>query len=87
MRCHCCDKELTEKEINWNDDLKSWELCTICLDVALDAAYTNGFQNDDGFVGVDVGEESADDRATWDYTEFLVSQPSWYLDEEGWSGD
>lgn len=47
MHCKACDKELSEKEINWNSDLNDWELCTHCLDVAMDAAWTNGFNGED----------------------------------------
>jgi hypothetical protein len=50
MRCDICDKALTDKEINWNDDLKSYEPCTVCLDAAMDAAYSSSFMSDDEFV-------------------------------------
>lgn len=54
MHCKCCDKQLSEKELNWNADLDDWELCTTCLDISLDAAYSNGFlTEDDEFVIVD----------------------------------
>jgi hypothetical protein len=39
VRCNICDKPLSEKEVSWNDDIKTFEPCTTCLDVALDAAY------------------------------------------------
>lgn len=42
MRCHICDKALTEAEIQINPD-KKFECCSICLEVALDAAYCDGF--------------------------------------------
>lgn len=47
MKCYCCDKQLSDKEIIYNDDLSNFELCTFCLDIALDAAYSNGFSIED----------------------------------------
>lgn len=46
MRCHCCDKALTEAEIQLNPDGK-FEMCPICLEIALDAAYCDGFVRPD----------------------------------------
>lgn len=62
MRCSCCDKQMTDKEIQWNKEYKEWELCSICLEIALDAAYADGFQNEDDDNIILVGEESDDDR-------------------------
>lgn len=54
MRCSCCDRVLTEKEVSWNPEINNFEICTVCLDVALDAAYSNGFDpEDDMFVLID----------------------------------
>ena len=47
MRCSCCNRQLNEKEINWNDDLKAWEMCGVCLEIAYDAAFSNGFRDSD----------------------------------------
>jgi hypothetical protein len=47
MRCNICDKALTEAEIQYNPSDKSFECCTVCLDIALDAAYSNGFIKED----------------------------------------
>lgn len=43
MRCAICDKDLSDKETIYNEDLKAYEPCTTCLDIALDAAYCDGF--------------------------------------------
>lgn len=56
MKCHICDKELSDKETNYNEDLKGYEPCTICLDIAMDAAYGQHTEDDeyiilDGFDG------------------------------------
>lgn len=54
MRCHICDKDLSEKEVIYNEDLKAYEPCTTCLDIALDAAYSDGYKTeDDEFVLLD----------------------------------
>lgn len=54
MKCHICDAELSDKEVSWNKELNSFEPCTVCLDIAMDAAYSNGYTTeDDGFVILD----------------------------------
>lgn len=62
MKCNCCDKDMSDKETVFNEELGTWELCTVCLDVALDAAYSNGFSRDDEDKYVILGD--ADD---WEY--------------------
>lgn len=52
MHCKACDKTLSEKEIDWNNDLQDWELCTTCYDVAMDAAFGRA-NEDDEFVLLD----------------------------------
>lgn len=47
MRCHICDKELSDKEVSYNEDLQGYEPCTECLDIALDAAYSGGVPDDE----------------------------------------
>lgn len=47
MHCNCCDKQLSEKEIIWNPEIDNWELCTTCLDVAMETAYSQGFNIED----------------------------------------
>jgi hypothetical protein len=43
MRCSICDKTLSEKEVNWNTDLSTFEPCGQCMDIIMDAAYTSQF--------------------------------------------
>ena len=53
MRCHICDKTLSEKEISWNKDIGTFECCSVCLEISLDAAFSDGFSRpdeDDSFV-------------------------------------
>lgn len=61
MRCYCCDKELSDKEVIYNEEMKSYEPCTTCLDIAMDAAYSDGFQiEDDGVVVLDTAFDLGD---------------------------
>ena len=89
MRCSCCDKVMNEKEIQWDKERQEWELCSVCLDIALDAAYSDGFQNSDegGHDGIVlVGEESFDDAL--DFQSYNDYVPLGYtLTEEGYYGD
>jgi hypothetical protein len=67
---------MTENEGQYNPDLGTFDLCTVCLEIALDAAYSDGFQyNDDEdlrFVSVDVGEASLETEAINLYTDVIV---------------
>lgn len=38
---------MSDKELTWNEELGTWELCTVCLDVAYDAAFSQGFAYDE----------------------------------------
>lgn len=54
MRCAICDKDLSEKEIQWNEDMRGYEPCAFCLEIAMDAAYCDGFTTeDDEFIIID----------------------------------
>lgn len=67
MRCYICDHQLTDKEVNYNQDLGMDEPCTTCLDVALDAAYSGGFSpfgEEVTKVGIDAEWDSADGFAS-----------------------
>lgn len=52
MKCYICDKELTEKEIDYNEQLRQFEPCPTCLEISIDAAYSDGFSRDDDSVEV-----------------------------------
>lgn len=47
MRCHICDKALTEAEIQYIPQTKEFDCCSTCLEVAMDAAYCDGFVKED----------------------------------------
>lgn len=47
MRCYICDNELSENEIQLDEENKS-EPCTTCLKVIHDTAYCDGFEPSDG---------------------------------------
>jgi len=46
VKCYICDKELSEKEIIYNEEASAFEPCTTCLDVIYDTAYCGGFAID-----------------------------------------
>lgn len=59
MHCNICDRMLSEKEIVWNKDIDTYEPCGTCLEIAMDAAYSDGFQYDDDEADcIYIGEES-----------------------------
>lgn len=63
MRCNCCDRALSEQEIYYNEEIKAWEMCVTCLEISLDAAYSQGFSRDDEDLMYVVDEEYDDDLA------------------------
>ena len=83
MRCNCCDRALSEDEIQFNTDINAWEMCSTCVDIALDAAFSGSFSYDDDedylFVTLDDGVE-----------DFFVANELGFtsvVDEQGWGGD
>lgn len=54
MHCNCCDRELDDKEIIFNEEIGTWEMCSSCLSISMDAAYCDGFKKeDDEFILID----------------------------------
>lgn len=51
MRCHICDRALAEAEIQTTPNNKSYEPCSTCFEIAMDAAYCDGFVRDDEGTG------------------------------------
>jgi len=52
---------MSDKEVSYNDDLQTWEPCAECLEIALDAAYCDGFdEEDDSFILLEDWEEGGD---------------------------
>ena len=47
MRCNCCDRVLSEDEIQFNPEIDAFEMCSTCLDISLDAAFSGKFSYDD----------------------------------------
>ena len=43
MRCYICDTELTDNEIQLDENGKL-EPCTLCLRIIMDTAYCDGFE-------------------------------------------
>lgn len=46
MRCNICDRALSDAEVVFNKDLDTYEPCSTCLEVAMDAAFSQGFSPD-----------------------------------------
>lgn len=47
MKCHICDKTLTEAEVIPSPSGKGYEPCSVCMEIILDAAYSDGFARDE----------------------------------------
>lgn len=67
MKCNICDKDLNDKEIAFNKDIGAFEPCGECLDIALDAAFSDGFhkpdEDDDKYIIISDEETSAYESA------------------------
>lgn len=75
MHCNICDKQLSEKEINWNDDLPGWEPCGTCLDVIMDAAFAGNYEDEEERV---VDSDFDDDVYYGDSSELWASEEEDY---------
>ncbi len=51
-KCNICDKEIQGDEIQWNAAGQFFEPCGTCLEIAMDAAYSDGFQYEEDIVTV-----------------------------------
>ena len=82
MRCNSCDRVLSEDEIQFNPDINAWEMCSTCVDIALDAAFSGSFSYDDDedylFVTLDDGVEDLFVANELGLTSVV---------DEGWGGD
>jgi hypothetical protein len=76
MHCYICDRDMTDTEIQWNSDGKFYEPCTTCLEIALDAAYSDGFDHDEDIISVLDSEFD-----TGDASDIVHSQTNKFLDE------
>jgi hypothetical protein len=61
MHCNICDKELSEKEVSWNEDINTFEPCSECLEIIYEAAYGSGFDHDDDSVSLIEEEPTTED--------------------------
>jgi hypothetical protein len=68
VKCECCDKEISDKEIQWNPELVRrdgrvgmFDYCPFCLEVALEAAYSDGYRGEDEEVIIDLGFDDEED--------------------------
>ena len=57
MHCNCCDRELSNDEIKWNNQLQAWEMCSSCLEVSLDAAFGQVRNEEEEVTYLDDGAE------------------------------
>lgn len=61
MRCNICDKAMSDSEIIFNKDLNGYEPCVVCLEIAMDAAFSQGIQKQDEFeIPEEIGDEFGD---------------------------
>lgn len=43
MRCNICDRAMGESEIQLTPDNLSYEPCSVCMEIIMDTAYSDGF--------------------------------------------
>lgn len=63
MRCNCCDRVLSEQEIHFNPEIDAFEMCSTCVEIAFDAAFSGSYQYDDeeGYLFVTLEDEGVED--------------------------
>ena len=77
MRCHICDRDMSEPEVQYIPETETFDCCSVCLEIAMDAAYCDGF----------VKEESSEEVETLDnetyYSEVeIISVDKYYIGDE-----
>lgn len=60
MRCNICDKALSDTEVVFNKGLNDYEPCSTCLEIAMDAAFSQGYHRPDDEIAVEIGDEFGD---------------------------
>lgn len=75
MRCHICDKALTEAETQVSPTGTGYEPCTPCMEVILDAAYSDGFVKEDPLDDPELEDQFGDGLVEVLDTEFDESSP------------
>lgn len=68
MRCNICDKVLTDVEVQFTPDKKGFEPCSPCMEIIMDAAYSDGFVRPDEADEVPILDELTDDQVVFDFT-------------------
>lgn len=58
MKCHICDKTMSEAETQLTPDKKTYEPCGVCMEIILDAAYSNGFIRPDDLDDVEILDDN-----------------------------
>ena len=57
MRCYICDKLMSDAEVHWMPETESFDCCSICLEIALEAANC-GHDSDEIDEDAAAGEEN-----------------------------
>lgn len=47
MKCHICDRDMSDTEIQYIPGTKTFDCCGTCLTIAMEAAYCDGFVKED----------------------------------------
>lgn len=74
MRCAICDRQLTDKEVVFNKDLQAYEPCTVCLDIAMDAAYCDGNRYDEEYECIVLDASFDDAEGSYLSQNYLLSE-------------
>lgn len=78
MRCDICDKTLSEKEIQYDESTRKFDPCSECIEIIMDAAFSDGFTTGDDEVVTLV--DGSDDYLYGDASD-ITDTWSFYTDE------
>jgi hypothetical protein len=87
MRCHICDKALTEAEIQYIPQTKEFDCCSTCLEVAMDAAYCDGFVKEDPLDDPELEEQFGNGETETLHRDTYISTPYEGDYKRGWDDD
>ena len=86
MRCHICDKALSEAEIQVTPDGKGFEPCSQCMEVILDAAYSDGFVRPDDLDEVETLDEDTNRTQVDEYRQYNLYDDVGFQEDDDTAG-
>jgi hypothetical protein len=60
LKCHICDRDLSDTEVIFSNDTQTYEPCTTCLNIVMEAAYCEGFVKEEPYPEIEIFEDETE---------------------------